>query len=114
MFMVLFVFGLRSVVSFGCYGWSVCRSVCRFVWVLVQCDVFCHGVQLFWSHLLFLCSMFNIVVCGVCCMIFGLFGLFYQFLFTVTVCSLFFFFFFLFSGHHRDLHSLPTRRSSDL
>src|SRR5207249_10458030 len=27
---------------------------------------------------------------------------------------LFLFFFFYYSGHHRDLHSFPTRRSSDL
>src|SRR5437879_13839253 len=28
--------------------------------------------------------------------------------------NFFFFFFFQCSGHHRDLHSFPTRRSSDL
>src|SRR5205807_9159639 len=33
---------------------------------------------------------------------------------VVYYCSLFFLFFFYCSGHHRDLHSFPTRRSSDL
>src|SRR5947209_16536913 len=30
------------------------------------------------------------------------------------MCSMFFFFFFYCYGDHRDLHSFPTRRSSDL
>src|SRR5205814_8581683 len=35
--------------------------------------------------------------------------------FVVIVCAfLFVFFFFSWSGDHRDLHSFPTRRSSDL
>src|SRR5206468_12965232 len=33
----------------------------------------------------------------------------------ITSCSSLIFFFFFYSyGHHRDLHSFPTRRSSDL
>src|SRR5207237_8397496 len=39
----------------------------------------------------------------------------YSSLLTSLICpSLFFFFFFYCSGDHRDLHSFPTRRSSDL
>src|SRR5207249_11027172 len=42
--------------------------------------------------------------------------LFFYLLFSCIFISLFFFFFFFFhcSGPHRDLHSFPTRRSSDL
>src|SRR5438034_9764806 len=32
----------------------------------------------------------------------------------LLIFHLFFFFFFYSSAHHRDLHSFPTRRSSDL
>src|SRR5437762_11087318 len=35
-------------------------------------------------------------------------------LFSSIVAFPYFFFFFYCSGHHRDLHSFPTRRSSDL
>src|SRR5437868_14634549 len=37
-----------------------------------------------------------------------------SFFITLLVTSFFFFFFFYCSGDHRDLHSFPTRRSSDL
>src|SRR5699024_12869632 len=37
-----------------------------------------------------------------------------SFFFSTFFSCLFFFFFFECYGHHRDLHSFPTRRSSDL
>src|SRR5205823_14394140 len=47
----------------------------------------------------------------VCCHLCRHFHL-YSFYFHIHFFS--FFFFFYTSGHHRDLHSFPTRRSSDL
>src|SRR5207248_6958650 len=44
---------------------------------------------------------------------FFLFFCIYFFYFLYVCCFLFFFFFYS-SVHHRDLHSFPTRRSSDL
>src|SRR6266487_5610557 len=44
-----------------------------------------------------------------------MYGLFLFFLFFIAIrsCVCFFFFFFYCYGDHRDLHSFPTRRSSD-
>src|SRR5699024_12265607 len=48
-------------------------------------------------------SLFLVVSC---------FDLFFQYLSSIPFCL--FLFFFYFSRAHRDLHSFPTRRSSDL
>src|SRR6185312_5081848 len=52
----------------------------------------------------------NFVCCCFFCFVFGFLFLFFLFF----LCFFCFFFFFFWFGDHRDLHSFPTRRSSDL